>query len=873
MWRMNANEARPNHEKLFYRALSKFWEDQLENFPGLEYSASDYHHVTKSKPKHIVKSPSLQIRSHNRRRSQFSIVSDDNQQRDGYYKDPTSAGTGVTTESYDPYRASRNHVTKGNNTTIVVRKDSAPRGNRKVSNPTTLRDTTTNRTEDDGCHTSPESRRAIHVRRTSKGTIASRSSLASSGRPLSEVGFRKSASYKRHVSFPHSRKSSGTSATRATSYPSTPVDNTSSRTGSRHSSTPHSTIERHSSPVLPSPPPPLPRSRKPISELDVKKGRQGSQLWKDETRQVSSELGKICEEAFNRSSVSSSAGASQRLPAESPATSVSTQVDLPSLKPKPLRLSSALKNRPLPQPPSESLGSMTIRELAETRRRLLEHCQIYGSESVPEYLKSVIANLDRLMQPETLASDFSGIRSASEPTTSNPHPLHYLGPHLVNSVGPRITGASQYLQTQGPRSPSKRAASDPFTSRSNPWAETADKRTIRLVSPELSSPKALDKLQIPRKLSKRSSVSFGDHSVGSPDASPVPHNEQLYDKHPGAGLDTIEEDPISPRRRANLASPVSKKWSWFKRQSETSDEYARSPEAEDNDPGLTAVPRIEDSQPTTTYDSRHRYLSAHGKSPGVDAAEEAAQGTKTGRKWFVKMFQKGKARAEAAEREAEQRGLLESDGERTNATTSPSTVVKLASKDNILPNASAIPSNPVPESRNSHFGLSDPHETFEARLYGHESATPDTVTHNRTIQVSQNWFARFFHLKPATKFICLTLSKVAARREVLRILRGWKKFGLKDIVIDESGTTFFGRVDASNYLLLKPVDFAGEFFAVRDHIRRGDLCAVRMTQERGAASSFFKVVETLEGLLKERRFTVDKARKRRMEKELVRSGL
>lgn len=875
----HADSTRPNHEKLFYRALLKFWEDQLENYPGLEYSASDYHHVPKPKPRHMVKSPSSQIRGHNRKRSQFSIVSDDNYQREGYYKDPAAAGTGVTDESYDPYRASRNPIVKGSNkTTIVVRKESMPNGDRKVSIPVSSRNTAINRMQDDNGSTSPESGRATHARRSSRGSTLSKSSLTNSGRPLSEGRFRKSPSYKRHVSFPHSRKSSSTSGTRAISYPSTPImDQTSSRTGSRHSSHAHSVIESRSSPALPSPPPPLPQPRRPASDIHVKKPRQGSQLWNDETRKASSDLGKICEEAFNRSSVSSSAGASQALPIDSPATSISTHADFPVLKPKPLRLSSAVKNRPLPEPPAESLGSMTIRELADTRRRLLEHCQNSRSEFIPTYIKEVIGHLDRLMQPIEASATSGEVRSASDPTGQHHGRFSRKNSHSANPANPRSTNTSKELLSRRQESPPNRAISDPFATRSNPWAEPATQRTIRLVSPDISSPERSDKHQVSRKLSKRSLGSIRRASPSSPSKSPVSQNERLQNQRTVTGLDTIEEDPRSPKRRVNIASPGGRKWSWFKRQSDASEERVSSPfERRNDDQGLTAVPQTDDSRSVTTCDSRDKNLHGHDRMADIEAVEAIAEGTKTGRKWFVKMFKRGKARAEAAEKEAEQRRLLESEGNQTNNATSPATVGNPSTE---LDKASNAYTAALDLTAGKQGQLADPFTPGEIEedypmSGGLESATSSITGQHRTIRVSQNWFAKFFHLKPATKLICLALSKSKARREVFKILREWKRYGLKDIVLDTSGSTLFGRVDEVNYFMMKPVDFAGEFFTVLEHGRRGNLCVVRMTQERGAASSFFKVVETLEGALKLRGLIVkDRARKRKMEKELIRSGL
>lgn len=44
---------------------------------------------------------------------------------------------------------------------------------------------------------------------------------------------------------------------------------------------------------------------------------------------------------------------------------------------------------------------------------------------------------------------------------------------------------------------------------------------------------------------------------------------------------------------------------------------------------------------------------------------------------------------------------------------------------------------------------------------------------------------------------------------------------------------------------MKEVAFAAEVMTVIEHGKKGPLCIVRFTQERGAASSFHKVVDTV----------------------------
>ena len=68
----------------------------------------------------------------------------------------------------------------------------------------------------------------------------------------------------------------------------------------------------------------------------------------------------------------------------------------------------------------------------------------------------------------------------------------------------------------------------------------------------------------------------------------------------------------------------------------------------------------------------------------------------------------------------------------------------------------------------------------------------------RKIEPQQNWLARLFRVKPATRYICLHISKRRARQEVAILLREWRKYGIKDIEVDKDRNIVFARVSAIN---------------------------------------------------------------------------
>jgi hypothetical protein len=63
---------------------------------------------------------------------------------------------------------------------------------------------------------------------------------------------------------------------------------------------------------------------------------------------------------------------------------------------------------------------------------------------------------------------------------------------------------------------------------------------------------------------------------------------------------------------------------------------------------------------------------------------------------------------------------------------------------------------------------------------------------------------------------------------------------------------------------LKEVAFACELLTVIEHGKRNHLSIARLTQETGAASSFYRVVATMESVFVTRGLLVGEERKRRM---------
>lgn len=79
-----------------------------------------------------------------------------------------------------------------------------------------------------------------------------------------------------------------------------------------------------------------------------------------------------------------------------------------------------------------------------------------------------------------------------------------------------------------------------------------------------------------------------------------------------------------------------------------------------------------------------------------------------------------------------------------------------------------------------------------------ENKRHSNASSHRTIEVKQNWLARLFRVKPATSYLCMTISRRRARQEVAILLREWRQYGIRGIQVDKQRNIVFARVGAKN---------------------------------------------------------------------------
>ena len=375
------------------------------------------------------------------------------------------------------------------------------------------------------------------------------------------------ASYKRNVSFRyiHSRSSLAKSQSQ----------NTIARALSKNYSSKISTSntlssEEPGSPTLPAIPALVRGGVVPgISmDFDIEKSSDCSFYWKEDARRASDELSQICEEAFNLSSMSTArtTETSILLGSDSSATSISFQEETEQRR-------LGKKTSPSPDLPEEIYSSSNLRELAETRRRLLEHYTRASSDEPPQNLTEVISHLDRLIEQEQDKENHMSRQEAlptkgtiSEPvpkTDAESHCLPIVSEGLPSPIDGLPSSELKYASRQG----SLRRIRESVSSRLGLGGERV---TIRMVPQDHEvKPLTIYKRQAttelePVDLSNNPVSYIGPTSViGSPSGgqqdSIIPKTILQPQHHYFSGLNSISDVGRDPK------AAVGKKRSWFSR--------------------------------------------------------------------------------------------------------------------------------------------------------------------------------------------------------------------------------------------------------------------------------------------------------------------
>lgn len=727
------------------------------------------------------------------------------------------ASVAETEESYDPYRPSRARIAKdqADQARITLLRVTSHDATRKPS--TRLGSATSARTpaiaraqgaEDVySIASSPppsmtmhsagpsQLQRMINNRQISQGnsrmTMSSRRSIRSNS---SVVIARKSTSYKRNVSFVHNRKRSFSGRhprLRSQEHHTSPFtlqerffrDQSQSHAKTIETSISLSTSMRETSrskDLL------VVRSRKsPVNEHAARKPRVASHYWKDDARKVSVEMEKLCDDAFNRSPIASSIPTPRTEATgnrfsqntySSPATSFSVHED-----PVPVSVARHSKARqievnyqlrPLPLPPaterrmdSEHLGSYTQRELAKTRDLLKKRAA--EATMSPGYLDEVIAHLDRLMQPSAIRLHEEERRAVSTPDPNS-----------------GISRKDTFEQIMEKNNIGFRSASEPSKRQNANHTQS----TIRVVD----SPSGLKPISPVKPLTIRKKSESSTPSAGSPrQIRPTERlftTEELYsqqdEERRSAGLALHEDPSLEPinededkenfdpaTRRTDFPEP--KKRHWFRR-------HQSVQQSRDNEMG-PPLP-VKDQQQPLSY---LRPLEQKARNRASDVPSEESQTSEhkkgSGKARFFKIFSN---KHDPKESEKSAGGDYD-----------------LGDADSLVTEDSTFNYNPQHAYMSGALQNASHNSSLKPKKHGKNSSTEgNTMPPIARVIVPQpqNWLARFLRIKPAVDVMCFQVPKVRARKEVAGVFREWRKYGMRDIVVDKAAGRIWARVDVKN---------------------------------------------------------------------------
>ncbi|RAK74769.1 serine/threonine-protein kinase [Aspergillus fijiensis CBS 313.89] len=808
----------PTHERMFYNALVKFRNEQLENYQGqaLEYSASDYHHISQVEERSAYKRNS-HARYHSRKQSQASVKETGIRTRRSV-REPMSC---ATVESYDPFRSPKHNIAlkEAEFAQITIYRNGIDEVETMEKPPVpTVPETVNQESSCQEIDCPPSSPFIVsHKKKLKVASMKSFQSRASqaSRRALYGTPTPRSASYKRNVCFRHARsRSQGsvsvrtkTARVRTREIIANPSDGS---LVSEFEDDPFT--DTNDSPTLPAQPTVVRSAGVTIKNCpQMKKLRTTDFTWKEDARKVSHELSQICEEAFNGSSLSTACtNTSTCIGSETPATSVSMtspEASEQTIKPK------TSTSRPKPLPPVSSPKPYTVAELAETRRRLIEHSTKGGNEDIPGYLVAVIGHLDRLIEQDEL-------RQRDRPESTRPVSTSSADPFVrpPNQSGQHSKRNSVIVPSDGQKTAAPRPKNiDYAASRTS----RDGKRTIRMVpqssvqSIEPSKHLPVQKSQAVLPQETRQSLDgykmAPDNDQGSLPTRRFASVNSRHSRIP-CELDPIAENPGSPRRSATRTSD-NRKWSWLPNKYNTSN----------MEKGSRHSAHIRPIQPSSETVIRHEVHSPTDlfATLGESHANEKQSPSKAKTGFFRRLINRRTSKS-GQSRESE------------------------------------------PESAETDQPLEQPQQsehTFDTSDSNSKSLPDRPCNPGR----SQNWFARVFHFKPATRVVALNTSTTKARKDVHRILRDWKKYGMQDVHLDRDRRVIYATVGEANFLRLRPVQFSAEFCTYLERGRQENLSLVRFRQERGAASSFNKVVDALSMVMEQRNMLVeDPARAKEM---------
>lgn len=496
-------------------------------------------------------------------------------------------------------------------------------------------------------------------------------------------------------------------------------------------------------------------------------------------------------------------------PSETSIRPASATPDIPQRK---------LPARPLPDLPRDTPNTYLTRTLEETREKLAAYRGEDGSEDNSAKFDEVMNMLERIMPGASQAMrQQPEMRASSAPENKTPD---HLGPFMpvINEEGEKRNSKDSMGNWQ--RSVTAPVQKD---------VRNEDK-TIRVVPPSPSGNVA------PLNVRKRSNGSEASDDTQA-QLRMKSSRERLQKKRsmePGNGLSSIREDAPEPE------TPVvrKKKSGWFglsrKNVIENEPKQSARPTTPSGMPWADLGDRAATPEPGTFAKKAEKDLP--GEPPFSATSSEfptRAKKEATGKKGFSKWL--GKV---TGDRKVDDKSQIGGEISAILYTTLHSPTNTDQGDTTLISNSAA-----------SLFSRGSPSPAFDD--------VPTTTTPSSSTNPTRSWFARFLHLKPITHSICFAIPRARARSELVLLLKEWQRHGIRDLQFSKASNTITARVDRQNSLDIKAVSFRIELFVVLEHGQRVGLAIARFVQVKGAASGFRRVIEVVDGVMRERGWLVE----------------
>jgi serine/threonine-protein kinase HSL1 (negative regulator of Swe1 kinase) len=101
-----------------------------------------------------------------------------------------------------------------------------------------------------------------------------------------------------------------------------------------------------------------------------------------------------------------------------------------------------------------------------------------------------------------------------------------------------------------------------------------------------------------------------------------------------------------------------------------------------------------------------------------------------------------------------------------------------------------------------------------------------------------NWLSRFLHIKPASRTLCFHVGRGKVRQDLVRLLRDWQRFGVRDVAFDRKTNVINACVDKANRKYLSPSHFLFSEWNLKGFCFRVEIMEAESVRYNCALSSF-----------------------------------